>query len=651
MSAAAQNVFEFGDFTLDPAQRLLTGKGGEPIAITAKAFDALVCLVAHAGEVVPRTALAEALWPRTVVEDNNLSQTILALRRALGDDSGEARYVVTVPRRGYQFVATVRRREHEAAAASAATKTLDSPPRWRRYAGVLVGAVTIAAVLAGGRYWLGSNERATGTAPASPEASRRAVLPRSVAVLPFQNMSPRPEDAYFAAGMHEEVLIQLARISDVNVIGNTSVLRYAENAPPIPTIAADLNVGAVVEGSVRFAAERVRVSVRLVDGATSREIWSEAYDTPLDDVFAVQGEIAIKIANALTPTLSGTRTRLAPPTESVAAYAAYLKGLSLYRTNGGIGVSVPAPIRVAMLELLYEALALDPRFAAALAWRANVNVDALLFDAWLEAGRDTAVRELMASIEDDAQRAIALDPAQGVAHTALARLNMYRWRLDESRVTMDRALALSPNDSVVLHYSAMIDFLRDDPVAAVSSARRALELDPKNPAPHTPLAMSLGALGNREESAATYQAMIDLAPTAVIGYIGLAKMLTAGGDDAKIVQTLRIAEQFLQDLRTFRLDAALSYAHAGAHEDAARLVGDFMRHAQGYRVDPGLEAMAALALGDYEHARTALQTAITMRTNGMDPMPLEQIRRNTWSDPVLEQPAWRDLRSALAFRR
>jgi hypothetical protein len=129
---------------------------------------------------VPRTALAEALWPRTVVEDNNLSQTILALRRALGDDSGEARYVVTVPRRGYQFVATVRRREHEAAAASAATKTLGSPPRWRRYAGVLVGAVTIAAVLAGGRYWLGSNERATGTAPASPEASRRAVLPRSV---------------------------------------------------------------------------------------------------------------------------------------------------------------------------------------------------------------------------------------------------------------------------------------------------------------------------------------------------------------------------------------------------------------------------------------------------------------------------------------
>ena len=245
------------------------------------------------------------------------------------------------------------------------------------------------------------------------------MLPRSVAVLPCQNLSPRAEDEYFAAGMHEEVLDHLARIRDVNVIASTSVQRYAGSGVPIPAIAVDLNVGAIVECSVRYAADRVRVSVRLIDGATAGELWSDSYDTPLGDVFAVQGEIATKIATALESTLSGQPAPVAPSTASMPAYAAYLKAISLYRTNGGIGVGVPASVRRTIVDLLSEALALDPDFGTALAWRGNVNTDSMLFDAWNEGERDARVAELMGSIEADARRALDLDPEHGMAHVVL----------------------------------------------------------------------------------------------------------------------------------------------------------------------------------------------------------------------------------------
>jgi TolB-like protein/DNA-binding winged helix-turn-helix (wHTH) protein/tetratricopeptide (TPR) repeat protein len=639
------SVYEFGEFVLDPPRRLLLRRDRSEVAINAKAFDALVCLVERAGEVVSRAALAQALWPTTIVEDNNLSQTVLALRRALGDDAEKPRYVVTVPRRGYQLVAEVRDRPREPALPTSVAPSA-RPAEWsagRAARWIAVAGAAAVAVIGGVRL-------VTSNSTGGMDVVEHAVLPRSVAVLPCENLSPRGEDAYFAAGMHEEVLDHLARIRDLNVIASTSVQRYAGGTTPIPAIAAELNVGAVVECSVRFAADRVRVSVRLIDGRTAGETWSDAYDAALGDVFAMQNEIATMIATALESTLSTQRTPAAQPTESVAAYAAYLKAVSLYRTNGGIGVGVAAPVRAAILDLLNQALVLDPNFGAALAWRGNVNVDALFFDAWDETDRDSRVAELMGVVEADARRALELDPQQGMAHVVLARLDMYRWRLADARATLDRALVLAPNDSVVAHYSAMIDLLRGDPASAVEAARRALELDPKNPAPYGPLAMALRALGDIDGSVAAYESMVDVAPTAAIGYVGLARTLTERGDDARILQTLRVAEQFLAELRSFRLDAAMSYAYLGERADAARLVAEFMRRTDGQRLDPSLEAMAALALGDYERASGALRAAIAARPSGMDPVALEQIRQNTWSDPALDSAEWRELRAALAYR-
>lgn len=672
-------VYEFAGFELDPARRLLTRTGGEPVPLAGKPFDALVHLAQRAGTVVTRQALAAALWPTTIVEDNNLSQTIAALRRALGDSQDPPRFVATVPRRGYQFVATVRTRaapsisveprtsvraiddeEARAAGASPAPRpdVPGNPQRERRSGTLLVGLGGLVAAIAIGlaiaRAIDAGRRAGDDFAPSraattdAPSADARAVLPRSVAVLPFRNLSPGDDDAYFAAGMHEEILSRLAKVAGLNVIASTSVRRYADSTTPIGEIASELNVATVVEGTVRYAPDRIRVSVRLIDARTSAGVWSEEYDVEPRGVFDVQADVAARIAAALEPALAAqARTPAPPPTQSAQAYALYLRTLSLYRTHGGIGVSMPVAIRRTMHEYLDDALGLDAEFAAALAWRAHLNLDSLLFDPPPADGWREHRAELARQIDADARRALALDSGEAAAYATLARLDLFRFRLDDARATLDRALAINPNDLVVLHYSAMTAFLRDEHAAAIRAARRALELDPKNPAPHTPLAMALRASGNLAAAAAEYAAMIDAAPTAAIGYVGLARTRSAGGDAAAVLEPLRLAEQFLDDTLNFRVDAAYSYASAGARADAERLIAEFRRGVAGYHVDAGLEAMALLALGEHDRARDAIRAALVDRGAGMDPLPFALIRQNTWSDPTLEQPEWVALRADL----
>lgn len=339
------------------------------------------------------------------------------------------------------------------------------------------------------------------------------------------------------------------------------------------------------------------------------------------------------------------------PTDSLAAYALYLQALALYRAHGAIGVSMPLSARQSVMWRLDQALALDPNFAAALGWKAHVRLDSLMFDARPPDG-PRARAALVQQVERDAARAAGLDAAQAMAHVTVARLDIFRWRLAKARATLQRVLERRPSDSVVLHYLAMVASMLDDHAGAVRAARRALALDPKNPAPYSPLGIALRALGDHAGAVAAHRQMIELAPSAAIGYISLARTETDGGDDERIVEVLRLAERLLDDTtQNFRTDAALSYARAGAHADAERLIRDFERATAGRHVAPGLAAMARLAVRDYANARRLLEQVIATRSSGMDPMPLLLVRRNSWADPVLEQPAWRSLRARLGGPR
>lgn len=660
-------VYQFGDFVLDAPRRRLTRRDGTAVPLSGRVFDALVYFVEHPGEVLSRATLAKAVWPTTVVEDNNINQLISSLRKGLGDDGAEHRYVVTIAGRGYQFVEQVGALELAAATATPSGGSATSGSSHGRAAtrgsstrsAVVWGLVLAsAATLAGIAMLVGvPRDEAVGSQPGSDEQPLGDTvdalsLDPSIAVLPFRNLSPREEDAYFASGLHEEVVNRLAKLRGVSVIAHRSVMEYASSDRPLPAIAQELNVGTILEGSVRYSGDQVRVSVRLADGRTGAQLWAEVYDGSLADIFAIQADIAARIGTALESELSpAEKVRIdRRPTRSVEAYARYLQAISLHRQHGAVGVSMPPSVRATLLERLGEAIALDSTFAEAHGLLAHLYLDSVLFDR-IDADAWTARRaELLAAAEQAAARAVELDPALGSAHTAIARLGIYMWRLDDAKRALERAAAANPNDALVLQWSTMVSTLRGAYSEALTFGRRAIALDPRNPAIHSPLSVALLAVGDVDGAVATLKEMVDVAPTAALSYISLARMEVARGNEAAAVEALRLGEQFMTATGNLQLDAAMSYARLERHLDAERLVAAFKGGAAGRHIDPGILAWADLALGRHAEALQQLQAVSAELDSGMDVFPLLLMRVNAWADPALEQPEWVELRSRLEYR-
>ena len=259
----------------------------------------------------------------------------------------------------------------------------------------------------------------------------RSVVPNSIAVLPFESVSGNPEDAYFATGIHEEILNQLAKLNALNVIARTSMMQYADGGKSIAEIAEELNVETVMEGSVRFADGRVLVTVQLIDPETNAHLWSESYNREFADVFAIQAEIAMNVANALEAEFSLeelTSGRL--PTISAEAYALYLRAIDVF--DDGDLQAVPSTLN--------RAIALDPGFANAYALMARYYAEQLLSGA---AGNNPNEVERLAL--ENADLALSLDPTVAFAHLALGQLHQLNGRAEDALASYRRAVDLSPD--------------------------------------------------------------------------------------------------------------------------------------------------------------------------------------------------------------
>ena len=424
MAVSAQVVYRFNGFRVDPARRLMFGADGAPIPLKPKVFDTLLYLVERPGELVAKEALLEAVWPHVVVEENNLNKTISTLRAVFGETRDEHRFIVTEPGRGYRFVArvetvpTVTSEAPPTRVESAAPLPADSAPapasrlphasaprdgQSRRRHPMLASAAIAAAcaVVAIGAYWLAAR-RTEAVDVAAPVPA-----PNSIAVLPFDNLSPDPDDAYFAVGLHEAILSQLANVRELHVIARASVLGYDDTQKPIPVIARELNVETVLDGSVRYADGQVLVTMHLSDGATNTSLWSDSYEREFSTIFTIQNDIALEVARALkTQLLPAERARVArAPTTSLPAYTLYLQAVTRQRR----GTRQETLLAISELE---QALELDADFAAAWVLAANLRAVATIFDP------ERAVDHL-AEAERAVRRALDLDPELGAAHAAL----------------------------------------------------------------------------------------------------------------------------------------------------------------------------------------------------------------------------------------
>jgi TolB-like protein len=397
----ARIFYEFSGFRLDPQQRLLLSSAeGRPIPLPPKAFEALLYFVERRGELLEKTTLMKAIWPNIIVEENSLNQNISVIRRALGESPGEHRFIVTEPGRGYRFVADV-------------GVVAESPSQFAGSALVRPPSSNGASAL----------ESASGQR-------------KSIAVLAFSNLTGDPAKEYFGDGMAEELIHTLARIPGLEIPSRTSSFAYKGRNADIRQIARDLGVSMILEGSVRSAGDRIRVTAQLVNAESGFHIWSQTFDRQFSDVFQLQDELAGAILQKLELNL-GRRSRPLlkddPPTRNVEAYRLYLQARATYFSAGLTADRVER-----MIEILERSISLDPDFPRAHALRG------LALGMQVQMG--SRGPEVLDEAMQEAERARALDPALPDAYALLSTLQAGRGQWCAADASFCHAIALDPKE-------------------------------------------------------------------------------------------------------------------------------------------------------------------------------------------------------------
>ena len=481
------------------------------------------------------------------------------------------------------------------------------------------------------------------------------VLHNSVAVLPFENLSPDPEDAYFAAGIHEEILSYLTKIKDLSVIARTSVRKYADTEKSISEIARELGVGTVMEGSVRYAGERVRVTAQLIDAATDNHLWSEVYERDLADVFAIQADIAARIAEALEAELSAAELQgieSLPATTSPEAHALYLKAQTLFgQDDTAIAVTGAPDIRARIQSTLDQAIELDPGFAHPYALKAVLYPASKLYDPikkedWLKKSV-----ELDESARSNAEKALALNANLGLAHFALALNHQINWRGGQAREAYNRALELRPNDSNILGWYSLSKWLTEDYDEAVHLGKKAVALDPGNSYIYIHLSMALQSAGDYRAAADLLENWRKANPGSALAYLQTSWAQFALGDNARALEGVRLAEQLMPDEVSPDLHIAIAYGFGilEQQDDAKRMVTK-VESAIGDRfVDPIVQVWRYLATQDSDEALQWLRKAVEEPEYRQEIFVRGFVKENMWSDPVLEQSDFAKLRAQLKF--
>ena len=521
MSQTTKHLYEFGPFRLDPAERQLW-RGQEEISLTAKAFDILLLLVRNGGRTVPKDEFMRTVWPDTTVEEGNLTDNISTLRQILQDDAREPRYIQTVPKRGYRFVAETRQpaddvefvfRERSTERVVIEEERSALPSARSSQMPMVAGAVVLAAiVLAAAVYAL---MRAT---PAND------VRPRTIAILPFKPLVPSSRvDAALELGMTDALITKLSNVHELTVRPTASVMKYMSPDRDFARIAKELGVEALLDGRVQRSGDRVHVTVQLVRAEDGRTIWGDQFNETFTDIFALQEKIAERVASALALRLStAERQSLARhATANVEAYELYLNGRYHWSTFTGPGLRTS-------INYFNAAIAKDPNFA--LAWVGLANAHTVM-GIWAYEPKKDAVAGARVAVA----KALELDPDLALAHVAAAGLSIFNdWDWDVAKRETERALELDPDnaDAHTLHGyylqsqgkpdEALQELLRARAVApewtiakndvlwglimarryddAIAESRRILAIDPDYREAHYILGRALAQKGQYDEA-------------------------------------------------------------------------------------------------------------------------------------------------------
>ena len=574
-----QHVYEVGPFRIDPHDRLLL-REGKPVPLTAKAFDTLLVLIRSGGHLVERAELMKAVWGDCFVEDGNLAVTVSMLRKALGDEGEERRYIQTVARRGYRLIEAVRQLPETA------EPTLPPPPAANLplarskpggAATLLKIAVLVAVTLAGAAAWM----RLHNARGAVPQI-------RSLAVLPFRTLTP-PSDPrdYLGVGMADALITKLGSTGSIIVRPTSAVVKYANGTLDPLAAGREQKVDAVLDGHIQSLSGTVRVTVQLLRVEDGASLWADTFEESPQRVFALEDAVAERIAGSMSIGLSGEqRKRMArQQTEDATAYQLYLRGRYFWnkRTKEGLQRSI---------SYYDQAVAQDPKYALAYAGLADSY--GLLGSYGVESASQSDPRAKAAAV-----KALQLDDSLAEAHSSLGMIYFFdEWNWPLAEREFQRAIVLNPNYSIAhtwygLNLAALGRF--DE---ALIQVRRAQALDPLSLIVDTDVGRILYLSRKYDQAIEAYHKVLDLDPNFGRAHTRLGMAYAAerkyGPAGEEFQEALRLSgpDPYLYGLLGY------TRAMSGNRETARQLLRELRERSHREYVPPFSMALICIGLGD-----------------------------------------------------
>ena len=571
-----QHLWEFDCYRVDFARRLLL-RGGELVQLPAKALDTLLVLIQRRGEVVTKEDLIKAVWPDAFVEEGNLSQSIHVLRRALGESVEEHRYIVTVPGRGYRFVADVREIPEIKGDPASSLPASSVPPR---------------------------------------------VM---LAVLPFEYISRQKGEEYFSDGLTEEMITQLGRMNPewLGVIARTSAMHYKDSDRTVQQIGRELGVSYVLEGSVRRVGRRVRVTAQLIQVDDQTHLWAESYDRELGDILALQNDVASAIADEiqikLTPRERARLEKVRPVNPE--AYEAYLKGRYFWnkRTKEALEKSI---------RWFERAIEKDPNYASAYAGLAD--------SYWLLA--NTAYdalppKEAFSKARVATLKALEIDKTLAEAHASLAQLHLYEFDWLAAERELKRSIELNPGFAVAHHWYALYLSAKGRFKEALAEANRAYGLDPLSVIINRDLGLIYYYARQPDCAIAQYRKTLDLDPDFALAHQALGRAYLEMGMYTKGVEEIQLAVRLSGESVGMLAALAHAYGSTGKTEKARGILGDLTERSRRSYVPPTSFAIIYAGLGEKENALEWLEKAWGEQDVGLHTLKVHPIFNGLCTDP------------------
>jgi len=609
--------YRFGLFEVDGRTGELR-KQGRPVKLRGRPFDILLLLLARGGDVISRDELRQQLWQAdTFVDfDHGLNSAMNRLRETLGDSAENPRFIETLPKRGYRFIAPIE------VPPPSASSTVDAPavpppsvaaaPTSPSSIGALSfpsrailllasGALTVAVVVAVQYLKIGR--------PAAPSSSRT-----TLAVLPFQNLSNDAEQEFFSDGFTEEMIAELGTLDPdhLGVIARTTTMLYKNARKDVGQIRRDLGVDYVLEGSIRRAGSRMRITAQLVQTVDMTHLWAESYDRDVSDVLAIQREVAMKIAHSLTLALRRPHTEGGPTAASFPAYELCLRG-KFFREQ-----ATEEGARKA-IEYFQRAIAIDPTYAPAHSGLAD-SYRLLGAPGWeVEQPAD-----LLQKAKAGAERALALDPESSEAHAVLSMVKLdYDWDLAGSEREVLEAIRLNPSSVQAHQYYSSTLTTMGRMEESIREAHRAMELDPLSAIAGATFGIRYWYAGRIDEAIAEFNKTLEANPEFGVAHWGLAQCYRQRGDTARELAALRRAVSLSGNSAYMRAHLAYGLATSGDREHALAIQHELEAEGRERYASPYHLALIAAGLGDRDAMMRALERAFADRSGWMVFLPVE----------------------------